>query len=419
MIDMNKNVPFILLFIFISGFFITAINSAAASEIVEDSWNTKATMMHERRWFRVVTLDDKIYAIGGENSGINECYDPKTDRWTTLAPMPTPRSSFGVVAYQGKIYCIGGSVPYFGPVFVSQGIDVVEVYDPVTDTWSTKASLPIKTGVLSTCVVNDQIFVINYDSTMYMYNPSVDKWSSKTSIPVSTPNLTVRVINDQIFAICSSEAGWAMFMYEQTKNSWTKKADPYVLHGAFEVIVVDNKILMCDEPMHVDNLPLNFRIYDPETDKWNEGQTATKLAKGTSLFVGATYGVYAPKNGYVFGVEYSDIDTAQTLTWIYNPADDAWLTAKPMPIEKIHNGLNCVVVVDDILYIIGEYGTIDQYVPIGYRGTVYATPTPSNSGSSETSEPNHTLTYIVVAALSLTIGTVTVGLFLYFKKEGT
>jgi hypothetical protein len=433
MLNMNKIIPFMLISFFIIGLFTTTFNPVSASELVENSWNSKSSMPSERKWFGVIALDNKIYAIGGSKKdgsadqvGTNERYDPKTNMWTTLSSMPTPRYNFGVATYQDKIYCIGGEVPYFGPVFVSQAVDAVEVYDPVNDIWSTKASFPTKVSNPRVCVVNNQLFVITYDGKTYMYNPSSDKWNNKTAIPISTTNLTVRIVNNQIFVICSSETGWEMFMYNPIKDSWTKKAYPYVLHGVFEFIVVDNKIMMCDHPMHVDNLPLNFRIYDPETDKWSEGQTATKLTKNAILFTGATSGVYAPKNVYVFGWEQIDYDTVQTFTWLYNPADDVWSTAKPMPIETVYNRLNFVAFVDDILYIIGEYGAVDQYVPIGYDPRGYSTrPTATSVVSEGTSSPapsesswSFLAGSIVVAATVLTVCVVVTSvLFFYLRKK--
>ncbi|MCL1970342.1 MAG: hypothetical protein FWF66_02650 [Candidatus Bathyarchaeota archaeon] len=143
---MNKIVPFMLLFLICTPL-VTVFTSVLASELLEDSWSTKASINHERRWFSITVLDDQIYAIGGYLNGLsvafNERYDPVTDNWVTLASMPTSRLNFGVVTYQGKIYCIGGEVPYFGSVVLSQSIDVVEVYDPISDTWIKKASFPI------------------------------------------------------------------------------------------------------------------------------------------------------------------------------------------------------------------------------------------------------------------------------------
>ncbi|MDR2719474.1 MAG: hypothetical protein LBC03_01540 [Nitrososphaerota archaeon] len=99
---MNKFIPFMLLFFFISGTFTSSFTPVSASELVEDSWNTKTPSPNpERQAFEVVTVEGKIYAIGGfyytetpyhivgsvlvENYlGTNERYDPVTDTWTTL-----------------------------------------------------------------------------------------------------------------------------------------------------------------------------------------------------------------------------------------------------------------------------------------------------------------------------------------------
>ncbi len=53
----------------------------------------------------------------------------------TKAPMPTARQSFASTAVNGIIYAIGG--------LNSNGtLTVNEAYDPATNSWSTKASMP-------------------------------------------------------------------------------------------------------------------------------------------------------------------------------------------------------------------------------------------------------------------------------------
>jgi len=96
----------------------------------EDSWATKAPMQQARSGLGVAAVNGKIYAIGGSNAsgfapsipgsavlgnrdigghlGTNEEYDPETDTWTYKASMPTPRIVFATAVYQNKIYCIGG-----------------------------------------------------------------------------------------------------------------------------------------------------------------------------------------------------------------------------------------------------------------------------------------------------------------------
>jgi len=427
----NKFLVSILLLFFISGSFITVFSSVSASSVlVADSWNTKASMSQTRSGFGVVVVDGKIYAIGGygngvaEVVGVNECYDPVSDVWVTLASMPTPRADFAIVAFSGKIYCIGGEVPYFGPVFVSQTVDIVEVYDPVNDTWSNKTSFPIKVSRPITCVINNQLFVITFDGKTYMYDQSSDNWSNKASISVYSGDITVRVINDQIFAIFYSETEWTLCMYNQTTDSWIKKAEPSILHGVFEFIVMDNKIMICDHPMHVNDFSLSFRIYDPVMDSWSEGQTVNKLASYAVLFVGITSGVYAPKNVYVFGWEQINAgDTVQTFTWVYDHVCDVWLTAKSAPIANIFNGIKCIVTIDDVMYVIGESGTVKQYVPVGYDPLGYlAPPVVSNGITSPVlteSEAHGTFltVFVVVTAAVLTICAIVMMLLFYLKER--
>src|SRR5690242_6868647 len=58
--------------------------------------------------------------------------------WIAKAPMPTARRDLGVAAdANGRIYAAGG--------FDGQGnfLTTFEMYDPATDTWTTKASVPV------------------------------------------------------------------------------------------------------------------------------------------------------------------------------------------------------------------------------------------------------------------------------------
>jgi hypothetical protein len=181
MVNMAKLFSLMLISILILSSFVTVLSAISASELVEDSWNTKAPMSQARAGLGVVAVDGKIYAIGGYTAmdyimqvgmcGTNERYDPKTDTWVTLASMPTPRANFAIAAYQGKIYCMGN-----GPT---------EVYDIVTDSWSVKSDTPFLSSTIASAfaftsaqaiVVDGKIFVIN-DWDLFMYNPITDIWT--------------------------------------------------------------------------------------------------------------------------------------------------------------------------------------------------------------------------------------------------
>ncbi len=70
-----------------------------------------------------------------QTTGVTEVYDPVTDSWSTASPMNSPRTGFGAAAgADGRIYVFGG---YTGSAYVN----TAEAYDPSTDTWTPVASM--------------------------------------------------------------------------------------------------------------------------------------------------------------------------------------------------------------------------------------------------------------------------------------
>ncbi len=69
-------------------------------------------------------------------------YAPDADAWQQgFAPMPTKRFSFAYArGWDGRMYAMGGSNVYF--MQAAPYYDMVEVYDPRADTWSTGPVLP-------------------------------------------------------------------------------------------------------------------------------------------------------------------------------------------------------------------------------------------------------------------------------------
>ena len=211
-----------------------------------------------------------------------------------------------------------------------------EVYDTITNSWTTKAALPFNGMKLQANVVNGQIFVMQ-GFYLYMYDPITDSWTNKTSMP----------------------------------------ATPLQGSGSPPVsAVVGNKIIVTGEFQTTTSLHSEQKvmIYDAETDSWSEGKTgATIVFNGAAI---ATTGVYAPLRVYVLGLARGTFPSLST-NQVYDPVSDTWAAASVMPTLRIGFG---AAVVDDVLYVIGGYtytsqlyGTVtpsavnEQYIPIGYR----------------------------------------------------
>jgi hypothetical protein len=137
-------------------------------------------------------VNGKVYAIGGvaENSqivGTNEEYDPVTDTWTYKTPMPTPRYKFATALYEKKIYCIGGSTGTINSGDAVTGAN--EVYDPITDTWENWTAMPSSRLEVSAFVMNGKIYVTSglpNGTLNEEYDPAMDTWTTKAPLPLES-----------------------------------------------------------------------------------------------------------------------------------------------------------------------------------------------------------------------------------------
>jgi len=202
---------------------------------VKDTWTKKADMPTARQALNTSTVNGKIYAVGGitQNPWVTlstvEEYDPVKDSWTKKADMPTKRFALSTCVINGKIYAIGG-VSWNGQDWIP--FSSVEEYDPVTDTWTKKTDMPAARGVLSSSVVNGQIYVIggaikiaSAFSKVEIYDPIMDRWKAGTDMPTARRYLSTSAVNGKIYAIGGSTAVDACLnaVEEYTPEGWPFK----------------------------------------------------------------------------------------------------------------------------------------------------------------------------------------------------
>jgi N-acetylneuraminic acid mutarotase len=201
-----------------------------------NTWTSKASMLTPRSYLSSSAANGKIYAIGGTHSypgaGLStvEEYDPATDTWTRKADMPTPRATVSTSEANGKIYARGGSLGGSGSQWYV-GLTTVEEYDPATDTWTRKASMPIGRTHFSTWEVNGKIYVIgginsaiggNHIAQVDMYDPETDTWTRKADMPTARSGLSSAAANGKIYAL----GGW---IGNSTTVATVEEYDPYPL----------------------------------------------------------------------------------------------------------------------------------------------------------------------------------------------
>lgn len=183
-------------------------------------WELKENMPTPRSSLGVITVNNKIYAIGGIDSNKVEVFDPINNSWTTKSNMPVSRGSFGIATVNGKIYIIGGGDSY------SKRVDE---YDPVTDKWTIKADKPTWGQYVKAVTINGKIYAIDGDN-IEEYDPIINKWTFKSSLPthkavfsVSTDGKTIFVLGGLVSGIYDTTN--TVEAYDISSNTWTVLAN--------------------------------------------------------------------------------------------------------------------------------------------------------------------------------------------------
>ncbi len=130
----------------------TAIAAAAKFDSQTGVWSSLASMPLPRAHAGSGTDGAKLYVFGGrgpkdtpgaEGSDDLQVYDPVTNTWTRsgtgpLSPAPLPQKRSGL----GKAVFTGGKFWIFGGVTGERVLDRVDIYDPVANTWVSGPLLP-------------------------------------------------------------------------------------------------------------------------------------------------------------------------------------------------------------------------------------------------------------------------------------
>ena len=288
----------------------------------------KADMPTARICFSTCVVDGKIFVIGGElrlemdeygdmATTMVEVYDPETDTWERKTDMPTARSNAAVSVVDGKIYAIGGSevkkvqMPR-GFTHASKELATVEMYDPITDTWTQKADMLTRKKTMS-CVLDGKIYAIGGWLTTHerlrlktvdVYDPVTDRWAKAQSMNRERCSAALSVVNGEIYAIGGMswpgvEVEPALYLssvevFNPKTNQWqdrTEMSGPKAYHTAS---VIDGKIYVVGGYLRegeASKFLSTVEIYNPTTDRWTQepDMPISKWGHATEVVDGQIY----------------------------------------------------------------------------------------------------------------------------------
>ncbi len=280
----------------------------------------------EGRYVLTATLDTRglVYPI---------VHDPV---WLAGPTMEFSRSGHHMIlAADGKVYVGCNSVA------------AIEVFDPATNTFTTKASATSMPTECAMGLATGKIRIVGADETVNTYDPATDTWTAGATGSTSRYNAIVVTLADGRTIVATGNAGSTALkttdMYDPSTNTWTAKASMNsVRTNAAVALLPSGKVLVAGGYDDAYTQLSSTEIYDPTADTWTAGPNLpAPVVRATAAVVGT--------KAIVVGGSGSSGDTATTA--IYDPATNTF-TAGPA-LTTARAAAMTAVTPDGRLFVIG------------------------------------------------------------------
>jgi N-acetylneuraminic acid mutarotase len=265
---------------------------ALSAMVTSNTWYTGLNSMPTRRFDLVTaTIGGRVYAIGGRHAHYGvfsqvEAYTPAyssidgrpfSGLWETKASLPAARwGASGAAVINGKIYVPGGSADIYSRTSLSE--NTLFEYDPVANSWATRAPMPVKTCCGASVNINNKLYVftpalVNGSPMLHRYNPVTNRWARMAGPPHDHGRPVGGAINGKFYLVGGQDGtlGPAKFLdvYNPATNSWvTRKAAPTARYGAAGRAL--NGKLYVIGGRGVTDVALNtVEAYDPVSNTWS------------------------------------------------------------------------------------------------------------------------------------------------------
>ncbi len=357
-----------------------------------DNWTQEGTTGTAVFWQAYTSCDDMLYYFGGLGAGasppvvdIAQVYDPSTGSWDTgLTPPPTP--VFGAVAgsIDGMIYLAGG---YTTPGGDWGGTNILQIYDPMGDTWSTGASMPSERGGLAGGVIDGMLYAVGgsadnsfpTDCPTYAYDPMSDTWTTLAACPRGGDGLIFGSggsVGGNLYIGGDYQGFHSFYGYDPVGATWETLTNIPSDLGAMSNCMVGNE---GDGKLYVfggspagswGNYSAKTYTYSPGSDSWTQldyDLNTARLGHGGGLAIDSIYAF-----GGTIGEGAISPAPHESLLVVFEGLNvmPAYQSSGAFPGDTV----------DYTITIVNNTGADDSY-DLTYTGNDWTTTGPGNSGT--------------------------------------
>jgi N-acetylneuraminic acid mutarotase len=322
--------------------------------------------------------------------------------WVAKSQMPTSRLSSNSAVVNGKIWVFGGSTsPYPNPP--AHMTNIVEMYDPSTDTWTTEPSLPTPLFIAGDFVLGDfvilvsgaipgstsnqvlaynttngqcmQIGTVNHSglrtdadiigtkayfvtagSPIQELNTSDGSCTDKISLPEYRDWPVVTAANSKLYIIGGYDSGGTpvktCWEYDPVTNTVATKSPMPIARGGKQSFVKDGKIYIIGGSITPGPPPItaidDIQVYNPATDSWSVSDMPKPSARWgavTEVVGDSVYMIGGTDNTNVFNVNEmcsltSSGQSSNSTTVSFNVLSTVTVTGNSIDFGSVTAGVN-------------------------------------------------------------------------------
>ena len=216
------------------------------------SWETLAPMPSRRQEVGVAELGGEVYVVAGfdstgQSTNIVEKYNPVSNSWASVPPVPATAelNHVGVASASGRLYVVGGLRQNF------RAVPWVFSYDPDLKSWREEASLPRARGACGVAVLDNIVYVAGGQDFLTNFrdfagfDPATGEWTPLPDMPTDRNHLAAAAVNGRVYAISGrNSAGLqaANEVFSTTTGMWSQAAPIRTPRGGIAGAAFNGKI---------------------------------------------------------------------------------------------------------------------------------------------------------------------------------
>mmetsp|Transcript_48990 Transcript_48990/g.98007 ORF Transcript_48990/g.98007 Transcript_48990/m.98007 type:complete len:359 (+) Transcript_48990:140-1216(+) len=275
-----------------------------------ETWAVMEPMPYPRRGLAAVSLDQRLYVVGGQYTGAytsptgkapmyctyhaNAMVQSFSDRygdWRSEEPLPTARSYLAATVAEGGIYALGGFEGTQGNRYLA----TVERYSPAEKQWKSCATLPKARSHLASATLKGQVLALGgyadgmATSTVERYEPVADRWVEEKGMPTARDSLASSELMGRVYALGGCTSGSVTSLatvesYDVKSGKWQSEAPMPNTRALLGAVTLNDRIFVIGGSMQYD-CQRAVHSYEPRMNAWTEEAPMLSSRIGVAIAV--------------------------------------------------------------------------------------------------------------------------------------